>query len=162
MKKAERDASVEKISNSRSTKVILISFKAGSTGLNLTCCNNVILVDPWWNPALEDQAFDRAHRFGQKRTVNIHKLSVPDSVEQRILEVSVFFCFFGEAGGVDMGADRVWLCGARSRDDRQLQEKKRALAAATLSGDKLKNMRLGIDELVALFRASGHDDDEED
>ncbi|KAM5539722.1 hypothetical protein V8D89_006535 [Ganoderma adspersum] len=129
MKKAERDASIDKISNSRSTKVILISFKAGSTGLNLTCCNNVILVDPWWNPALEDQAFDRAHRFGQKRAVNIHKLSVPDSVEQRILE---------------------------------LQEKKRALAAATLSGDKLKNMRLGIDELVALFRASGHDDDEED
>lgn len=88
MKKAERDASVDKIGNSRSTKVILISFKAGSTGLNLTCCNNVILVDPWWNPALEDQAFDRAHRFGQKRAVNIHKLSVPDSVEQRILEVS--------------------------------------------------------------------------
>ncbi len=46
--------------------------------------------------------------------------------------------------------------------ERQLQEKKRALAAATLSGDKLKNLRLGIDELVALFRASGHDDDEEE
>ena len=60
-----------------------------------------------------------------------------------------------------MGADRVAALW-RWRDDRQLQEKKRALAAATLSGDKLKNMRLGIDELVALFRASGHDDDEED
>ena len=66
-----------------STKNIIIRF--------ITCrvssSNNVILVDPWWNPALEDQAFDRAHRFGQERTVNIHKLSVPDSVEQRILEV---------------------------------------------------------------------------
>ncbi|TBU59783.1 SNF2 family N-terminal domain-containing protein [Dichomitus squalens] len=127
MNKAARDDSLERISKSKSTKVILISFKAGSTGLNLTCCNNVILVDPWWNPALEDQAFDRAHRFGQERPVNIHKLSVPDSVEQRILE---------------------------------LQEKKRALAAATLAGDKLKNMRLGMDELVALFRATGHDDDD--
>ncbi len=87
MNKVARDESIDAISNSRSTKVILISFKAGSTGLNLTCCNNVILVDPWWNPALEDQAFDRAHRFGQKRTVNIHKLCVPDTVEQRILEV---------------------------------------------------------------------------
>ena len=88
MNKVQRDEALAKINESASTRVILISFKAGSTGLNLTCCNNVILVDPWWNPALEDQAFDRAHRFGQKRAVNIHKLCVPDSVEQRILEVS--------------------------------------------------------------------------
>ncbi|KAJ8475179.1 hypothetical protein ONZ51_g6714 [Trametes cubensis] len=128
MNKVQRDEALAKINESASTRVILISFKAGSTGLNLTCCNNVILVDPWWNPALEDQAFDRAHRFGQKRAVNIHKLCVPDSVEQRILE---------------------------------LQEKKRALAAAALSGDKFKNMRLGIDDLVALFRTDGHDDDED-
>lgn len=93
MNKVARDESIDAISNSRSTKVILISFKAGSTGLNLTCCNNVILVDPWWNPALEDQAFDRAHRFGQKRTVNIHKLCVPDTVEQRILEVCSLFIY---------------------------------------------------------------------
>ncbi|KAI0768279.1 SNF2 family N-terminal domain-containing protein [Trametes elegans] len=129
MNKVERDGALEQIKNSATTRVILISFKAGSTGLNLTCCNNVILIDPWWNPALEDQAFDRAHRFGQKRHVNIHKLCVPDTVEQRILE---------------------------------LQEKKRALAAAALSGDKSKNLRLGIDDLVALFRADGHEDDEED
>ncbi|KAH9937842.1 SNF2 family N-terminal domain-containing protein [Epithele typhae] len=129
MDKMSRDKSIEDITKVKSTKIILISFKAGSTGLNLTCCNNVILVDPWWNPALEDQAFDRAHRFGQTRAVNIHKLSVKESVEQRILE---------------------------------LQEKKRALAAAALAGDKLKNMRLGMDELVALFRSSGHDDDDDD
>ncbi|KAI0364994.1 hypothetical protein BV20DRAFT_955118 [Pilatotrama ljubarskyi] len=128
MNKVQRDEALKKIDESSTTRVILISFKAGSTGLNLTCCNNVILVDPWWNPALEDQAFDRAHRFGQKRAVNIHKLCVPDTVEQRILE---------------------------------LQEKKRALAAAALSGDKYKNMRLGIDDLVALFRADGHDEEED-
>ena len=53
MRKEQREASLEKIRNDSNTKVILISFKAGSTGLNLTCCNNVILVDLWWNPALE-------------------------------------------------------------------------------------------------------------
>ncbi len=65
-----------------------------SIGLNLTCCNNVILVDLWWNPALEDQAFDRAHRLGQTRAVNIHKLSIPDTVEERILQVcfTLIFC----------------------------------------------------------------------
>lgn len=57
-------------------------------GLNLTVCNNVILVDMWWNPALEEQAFDRAHRFGQKKAVNIYKLKVDGTVEDRILEVS--------------------------------------------------------------------------
>lgn len=93
MNKVQRDEALSKISENAATKVILISFKAGSTGLNLTCCNNVILVDPWWNPALEDQAFDRAHRFGQKRTVNIYKLCVPDTVEQRILEVSIAHTF---------------------------------------------------------------------
>ena len=84
MKKAERDASVEKISNSRSTKVILISFKAGSTGLNLTCCNNVILVDPWWNPAVERQAVDRAHRIGRDAPVLVYKLLCTDTIEERI------------------------------------------------------------------------------
>ena len=87
MTKPEREEALRKIKTSASTRVILISFKAGSTGLNLTCCNNVILVDLWWNPALEDQAFDRAHRLGQKRTVHIHKLSVPGTVEERTLEV---------------------------------------------------------------------------
>ena len=145
MNKVQRDEALAKINESASTRVILISFKAGSTGLNLTCCNNVILVDPWWNPALEDQAFDRAHRLGQTRAVNVYKLSVPDTVEQRILEVLFY---------------RVWA--NRFADYLlQLQEKKRALAAAALSGDKLKNMRLGIDDLVALFRTAGHDEDED-
>ena len=53
MKKDHREESLAKIRTDKKTKVILISFKAGSTGLNLTCCNNVILVDMWWNPALE-------------------------------------------------------------------------------------------------------------
>lgn len=53
MRKDKREESLQKIREDKSTKIILISFKAGSTGLNLTVCNNVILVDMWWNPALE-------------------------------------------------------------------------------------------------------------
>lgn len=88
MKKSEREVALRKIKSSKRTHVILVSFKAGSTGLNLTCCNNVILVDLWWNPALEEQAFDRAHRLGQERDVDIYKLTIENTVEDRILQVS--------------------------------------------------------------------------
>ncbi|KAL1757353.1 SNF2 family N-terminal domain-containing protein [Schizophyllum commune] len=124
-----REHSLKQIRENESVKVILISFKAGSTGLNLTACNNVILVDMWWNPALEDQAFDRAHRFGQQRPVNIYKLKIDDTVEDRILA---------------------------------LQEKKRELTKAALSGEKVKNLRLDMNELLALFRHSADYDDDED
>ncbi len=67
--------------------VILVSIKAGSVGLNLTCCSRVILMDLWWNPAIEAQAFDRAHRFGQKRDVKIFKITIDGTVEDRILEL---------------------------------------------------------------------------
>ncbi|KAJ6572143.1 P-loop containing nucleoside triphosphate hydrolase protein, partial [Mycena capillaripes] len=56
-------------------------------GLNLTTCNHVILVDMWWNPAVEEQAFDRTHRVGQTRNVYIYKLKIVDTVEDRILEL---------------------------------------------------------------------------
>ncbi|KAF7295554.1 hypothetical protein MIND_01095400 [Mycena indigotica] len=128
MKPVDREAALTKIKTSLSTKVILISFKAGSTGLNLTCCNNVILMDMWWNPALEDQAFDRAHRVGQEREVHVYKLKIDDTVEDRIL---------------------------------QLQEKKRMLTQAALSGDKIKNMRLGMEDLLALFRPGRGDEDDD-
>nr|KIR45923.1 hypothetical protein I312_04893 [Cryptococcus bacillisporus CA1280] len=85
MRNDHRQESLAKIRDDPKTRVILISFKAGSTGLNLTCCNNVILMDLWWNPALEDQAFDRAHRLGQKLDVNIWKLTIEETVEDRIL-----------------------------------------------------------------------------
>lgn len=62
MRQEHREDALEAIRSDPAITVILISFKAGSTGLNLTCCNNVILCDLWWNPALEMQAFDRAYR----------------------------------------------------------------------------------------------------
>jgi len=65
--------------------VLLISLRAGGTGLNLTAADHVFLLDPWWNPAVEDQAADRAHRIGQERPVLIHRLVTRDTVEERIL-----------------------------------------------------------------------------
>lgn len=67
--------------------VFLISLKAGGTGLNLTGADTVIHIDPWWNIAAEDQADDRTHRIGQKRNVEVIKLIVEDSIEQRVLEL---------------------------------------------------------------------------
>ncbi|CEH12347.1 Helicase-like transcription factor HLTF/DNA helicase RAD5, DEAD-box superfamily [Ceraceosorus bombacis] len=85
MKPAEREGNLHSLKTDPTVTVALISFKAGSTGLNLTCCNHVVLCDLWWNPALEMQAFDRAWRFGQTKDVKVYKLVIKDTVEQRIL-----------------------------------------------------------------------------
>jgi SNF2 family DNA or RNA helicase len=64
---------------------LLASLKAGGTGLNLTAADHVFLMDLWWNPAVEDQAADRAHRIGQQRPVFVHRLVAKDTVEERIV-----------------------------------------------------------------------------
>ncbi len=68
-----------------SVPVFLISLKAGGVGLNLTGADTVIHVDPWWNPAVEAQATDRAHRIGQKRVVTSYRLITRNTVEEKIL-----------------------------------------------------------------------------
>ena len=65
----------------------VISLKAGGTGLNLTAADYVILLDPWWNPAVENQAADRAHRIGQRNPVTVYRLIASDTVEERVLEL---------------------------------------------------------------------------
>jgi SNF2 family DNA or RNA helicase len=67
--------------------VFLISLKAGGTGINLTGADYVIHLDPWWNPAVEDQATDRAHRIGQTRPVTVYRLIARGTVEERILQL---------------------------------------------------------------------------
>jgi SNF2 family DNA or RNA helicase len=73
--------------NADDTPVFLISLKAGGTGLNLTGADYVIHFDPWWNPAVEDQATDRAHRIGQTRHVFSYKLIAKDTVEEKVLSL---------------------------------------------------------------------------
>jgi SNF2 family DNA or RNA helicase len=67
--------------------LLLISLKAGGTGLNLTSADHIFLFDPWWNPAVEDQAADRAHRIGQERPVMVYRLVAVDTVEERIVSL---------------------------------------------------------------------------
>jgi SNF2 family DNA or RNA helicase len=64
--------------------VFLISLKAGGTGLNLTAAEYVFLLDPWWNPAVEAQAIDRAHRIGQKSHVIAYRLIAKDTIEEKV------------------------------------------------------------------------------
>ncbi|CAN3376772.1 hypothetical protein DIURU_001552 [Diutina rugosa] len=68
-------------------KVMFLSLKAGNVGLTLTCASHIIMMDPFWNPYVEDQAMDRAHRIGQTREVHVHRLFVSGTVESRILEL---------------------------------------------------------------------------
>ena len=65
--------------------LLLLSLKAGGVGLNLTAADTVIHLDPWWNPAVEQQATDRAHRIGQDQPVFVYKLVVEGSIEERML-----------------------------------------------------------------------------
>jgi SNF2 family DNA or RNA helicase len=67
--------------------IFLLSLKAGGVGLNLTAADAVVLYDPWWNPAVEDQAIDRAHRIGQDKPVFVYRLMVEGSVEERMVEL---------------------------------------------------------------------------
>ncbi len=81
----DRLAQVQHFNQERGIPVFLISLKAGGTGLNLTGADMVVHFDPWWNPAVEDQATDRAHRIGQKRTVYSIKLIAEQTVEEKVL-----------------------------------------------------------------------------
>ncbi|NAZ81765.1 ATP-dependent helicase [Kineococcus sp. R8] len=80
----ERDAMVAGFAGAGGPAVMLLSLKAGGTGLNLTAANHVVHVDRWWNPAVEDQATDRAYRIGQRRSVQVRKVVSAGTVEERI------------------------------------------------------------------------------
>ncbi len=82
-----RQEKVENFQTNPSVRVFLISLKAGGVGLNLTAADYVFLVDPWWNPAVEAQAIDRAHRIGQTKKVFAYKMICRDSVEEKVLQL---------------------------------------------------------------------------
>ncbi len=86
-KTRDREARVEQFQKDPNTKLFLISLKAGGLGLNLHAAEYVYLLDPWWNPAVEAQAIDRAHRIGQTRQVFAYRLIARDTVEEKVLEL---------------------------------------------------------------------------
>lgn len=96
---------MERFQHDAGCPVFLISLKAGGVGLNLPAADYVFLLDPWWNPAVESQAIDRAHRIGQNRRVFAARLIARDTVEERVLELQEMKRGLAEAiGGEDNGA----------------------------------------------------------
>lgn len=83
----DRPERIDRFQTDPTVPVFLISLKAGGSGLNLTAADTVIHFDPWWNPAVEDQASDRAHRIGQKKVVTIYRLVAAGTIEEKILQL---------------------------------------------------------------------------
>ena len=83
----DRQAKVERFQNDPDCPIFLISLKAGGLGLNLTAAEYVFLLDPWWNPAVESQAIDRAHRIGQTKPVFAYRLIAQDTIEEKVLQL---------------------------------------------------------------------------
>ncbi len=102
----DRAGVVAEFQSASGPPVMIISLKAGGTGLNLTAADHVYLLDPWWNPAVEDQAADRAHRIGQDKPVLVHKLVAKDTVEEGILALQQKKRSLADAalGGADRAA----------------------------------------------------------
>jgi len=104
---------VDQFNTDTSVRLFLISLKAGGTGLNLTAADTIVIYDPWWNPAVENQAVDRAHRIGQNKTVSVYRLVTVDSVEQKIMALKQ-----KKSKIVDALINETGLSAARlSRDD---------------------------------------------
>ena len=100
----DRAGIVARFQDDAGPPVLLISLQAGGTGLNLTAADHVFLLDPWWNPAVEEQAADRTHRIGQTRPVLVHRLVAADTVEERVLALQATKRSLAEAALGDAAA----------------------------------------------------------
>ena len=87
MRNDVREASLERLRNHSKTRILLCSLRAGSLGLNLTAASRVVILEPFWNPFVEEQAIDRVHRLNQTQDVVVYKMTVKDTVEARILDL---------------------------------------------------------------------------
>lgn len=83
----DREVAIQSFQNDESVRVFLISLKAGGVGLNLTAADYVYIVDPWWNPAVEQQAIDRTHRIGQTKNIFAYRMICKDTIEDKILKL---------------------------------------------------------------------------
>ncbi len=108
VRRAARDEMVQRFGLADGPPLLLVSLKAGGTGLNLTAASHVIHLDRWWNPAVEDQATDRAYRIGQRRNVQVHKLVCSGTVEERIDEMITAKRDLAERA---VGTGEEWLTG---------------------------------------------------
>jgi len=108
----DRSGIVEAFQAAAGPRVMLLSLKAGGLGLTLTAADHVYILDPWWNPAVEDQAADRAYRIGQENPVIVHRLVAHDTIEERILALQqrkreLLGAALGESGEVSLSREDV-------------------------------------------------------
>ncbi|KDO54698.1 hypothetical protein CISIN_1g0027441mg, partial [Citrus sinensis] len=96
-----RDAAINRFTEDPDCKIFLMSLKAGGVALNLTVASHVFLMDPWWNPAVEQQAQDRIHRIGQYKPIRIVRFLIENTIEERILKLQEKkkLVFEGTVGG---------------------------------------------------------------
>jgi SNF2 family DNA or RNA helicase len=112
----DREQRVRRFQEDPACPLFLVSLKAGGLGLNLTAAEYVFLLDPWWNPAVEAQAVDRAHRIGQRRPVFAYRLIAKDTVEEKVLALQQTK---RELADAILGADNS-LVGYLRREDLDL------------------------------------------
>ena len=117
VRRPKRDAMVQRFEEPDGPQLFLVSLKAGGTGLNLTAASHVIHLDRWWNPAVEDQATDRAYRIGQLRTVQVHKLVASGTIEERI---DAMITGKRDLAQRVVGAGEEWLTELSTDDLREL------------------------------------------
>ncbi|KAJ1324817.1 transcription termination factor 2 [Microdochium nivale] len=132
MRNDAREAALDSLRNDSGCRVLLCSLKCGALGLNLTAASRVVILEPFWNPFVEEQAIDRVHRLTQKVDVVVYKLTVEDTVEERILELQ----------------DKK-----RALADAAIE----GAAGARGPGGKQGGLGLGLKEMIALFKHAGRD-----
>jgi SNF2 family DNA or RNA helicase len=111
--KSARDELVARFQAGSGPAVLLLSLKAGGTGLNLTAANHVVHVDRWWNPAAEAQATDRAHRIGQRRDVQVHTFVCLGTIEERVHQM---LAEKREVARAAVGSGEGWITGLSTSD----------------------------------------------
>jgi SNF2 family DNA or RNA helicase len=115
--KGARDRMVQRFQEGSGPRVLVLSLKAGGTGLNLTAATHVIHLDRWWNPATESQATDRAFRIGQTRNVQVHTLVCQGTIEERIDQM---IAEKRSLAGLAIGVDEGWLADLSTTDLQRL------------------------------------------
>ena len=156
----DRDAQVARF-QSGEVPLFLVSLKAGGTGLNLTAADTVIVYDPWWNPAVERQAMDRAHRIGQDKPVFVHRLIAENTVEAAIQRMqarkqALADALFEGAGRGPLGlTDDGYRCAVRVRMTERPAADARTPGKGKVNGTRSGAGRLG--QLACHLGAGGHE-----
>jgi superfamily II DNA or RNA helicase len=129
-----REASLSSLRDDAKTRVLLCSLRAGSLGLNLTAASRVVILEPFWNPFVEEQAIDRVHRLNQTQDVEVYKITIGDTVEERILALQEKKRELAQATIEGMGA------------------------AKGVAGKGGSGLKLTLQDMLKLFRHDAHGD----